>query len=66
MGSILEASYRFSRDSQSRREIGRESLMEYLRKTKVMLAPWLPAYTGVLSHSTFETLCSCQLAYNTF
>ena len=66
MGSILEASYRFSRDSQSWRETGRESLMEYLRKTKVMLAPWLPVYTGVLSHSTFETLCSCQLAYNTF
>ena len=66
MGSILEASYRFSRDSQSWREIGRESLMEYLRKTKVMLAPWLPVYTGVLSHSTFETLSSCQLAYNTF
>ena len=62
MGSILEAAYWFSRDSQS----CRESLMEYLRKTKVMLVPWLPVYTGVLSHSTFETLCSCQLAYNTF
>lgn len=33
MGSILEAAYRFSRNSQS----CRESLMEYLRKTKVML-----------------------------